>query len=265
MHDPDTTQRLTDTTLHFPEDTKQTINSINWISAALSDAGCVRQHNEDSMLERPDLGLWVVADGMGGYEAGDVASQMVVNALKDIPPEQKISKRVEEIEKRLLSVHAELQRMGEERSTTAGTTVIVLQAYSRHCVVMWAGDSRIYLYRQGKLRQFTQDHSLVDELVQRGEISPQEAENHPQANVITRAVGAHGPLFIDMDIMEVREGDVFLLCSDGLNKEVGDKEIETIMDQGDEHAVANKLIELVLKRGARDNVTVQVVRFGING
>jgi protein phosphatase len=256
MHDPEITQPMKNDTEKNP--------GISWTSSGRTETGCVRKHNEDAVLERPDLFLWVVADGMGGYDAGDVASRMIVESLNDIPPTDKLSKRVDDIEDRILAVHDQLMDMGQKNGITAGSTVLVLQGHVRHCLVLWAGDSRAYLFRENTLTHFSRDHSYVDEMVARGEIRLQDSHNHSQANVITRAVGASDPLILDLDMMEVQDGDIFLMCSDGLNKEVSDEEIQKVMALGDEHQITSKLMELALERGARDNVTVQAVRYRIN-
>ena len=236
-----------------------------WSSAGISHQGCKRTHNEDALMERPDLNLWVVADGMGGYEAGDVASQMVIAGFDAMPECERMSQRVDFIEQQMLQVHKKLQRLGEERGTICGSTLMVLLGDRRHAVIMWAGDSRAYLFRKGGFRQISQDHSYVQDLLQRGEISAAEAESHPQANVITRAVGASGPLYVDMEIFDVEDGDTFLLCSDGLDKELSASDMENMMAGGEVGDIAQKLLDCALERGARDNVTVQVVRYLAHG
>lgn len=160
MHDAEMTQPM-------KENSQKDIR-MTWTSSGRTDTGSVRKHNEDAILERPDINLWVVADGMGGYEAGDVASRMIVDALKDIPPTEKLSRRIDDIEDRILTAHNQLLEMGKQKEITVGSTVMVLQGHARHCVIIWAGDSRAYLFRDNQLTQFSKDHSYVDEMVERG-------------------------------------------------------------------------------------------------
>ena len=197
---------------------------------------------------------------MGGHNAGEIASQMIAGNLGEIQETPVLSAYVDAIEDSLISAHKELLSLGAEKEDIAGSTVVALLAGNRHGLVMWAGDSRLYLHRQGRLTQLTEDHSYVDDLVERGEISREEAETHPQANVITRAVGAGETLYLDMDVTEVQDGDVFLLCSDGLYREVSEEEICNILANESLFDIARELIDLTLSRGAKDNVTVVVVR-----
>jgi protein phosphatase len=247
--------------MNEPNHKRQKKNSFHWTSRSISHEGRVRKINEDSHLDRSDANLWVVADGMGGHDAGDVASQMIVEYMRKVRFDPVLSTFVNSIEDSLLAVHEKLQNMGAKRDIVAGSTVVVLIAHKRHCLIMWAGDSRIYLFRQGQLTQLTEDHSYVDEMVKRGKIRAEDAETHAQANVITRAVGAGDALYLDVDIIDVRDGDTFLLCSDGLNKEVTDGEISRIMGKNKSvRSAAQELIDSTLSRGARDNVTAAVVR-----
>ena len=235
--------------------------ALSWSSCAISDTGKVRKHNEDSMLERPDIGLWVVADGMGGHAAGDVASQMIVSSLKKVHEGVELNRIVNDIEDRLIEVNKKLIEKANQstRKTTIGSTVVVLLAYSKYCVYLWAGDSRIYRMRNNQLRQITTDHSQVEMYVERGLISREEAAVHPHANMITRAVGAMDDLFLDMDIQEIQSKDRYLLCSDGLTKHITDFEIEDILKEGSHTETCKTLVDLTLDRGAGDNVTVIVV------
>ena len=238
----------------------KTTNHV-WSSFGLSDKGKVRKHNEDSMLARPEIGLWVVADGMGGHFAGDVASQMIVNSLKDIHTGSKLNSYINDIEDRLLAVNKRLLEKAQQTNnkTTIGSTVVILLTYGKYCVYIWAGDSRIYRVRKGQLRQMSTDHSQVEMYVEKGLISREEALTHPHGNMITRAVGASEELFLDMDIQTLAKNDRFLLCSDGLTKHVADMEIQDILGDGTPQEACTTLINLTLERGAVDNVTAIVV------
>jgi serine/threonine protein phosphatase PrpC len=219
----------------------------------------VRRINEDSLLDRSDIGMWVVADGMGGHAAGDVASQLIVSALDKIEPASTLGAFVERIEDALLSVNEHLVTMSSQTQQTSGSTVVVLLAFDRLCVVMWAGDSRAYRLRNGELTQLTSDHSHIELYVEQGLISRDEAAMHPAGNLITRAVGAAPELCLEMDAAEMAHGDRYLLCSDGLDKHLTHSEIAQILGRGDPDVAAQKLLDMTLERGAADNVTLTVV------
>jgi serine/threonine protein phosphatase PrpC len=239
----------------------KTDGAYSWASTGISDTGKVRKHNEDSLLERPEIGLWVVADGMGGHAAGDVASQMIVSALKKVHEGIELNRYINDIEDRLIEVNKKLIDKANEsaRKVTIGSTVVVLLAYGKYCVYVWAGDSRLYRLRNGSLRQMTIDHSQVEMYVERGLITREEAATHPHGNMITRAVGATDDLFLDMDIQEMQSKDRYMLCSDGLTKHITDFEIEDILGEGTHEQACKTLIDLTLERGAGDNVSVIVV------
>jgi serine/threonine protein phosphatase PrpC len=240
---------------------KKQPTALSWSSSGISNTGKVRKHNEDSMLERPEIGLWVVADGMGGHAAGDVASQMIVSSLKKVHEGLELNRIVNDIEDRLIEVNKKLVEKASQsaQKTTIGSTVVALLAYGKYCVYMWAGDSRLYRLRNNQLRQITTDHSQVEMYVERGLISREEAAVHPHGNMITRAVGATDELFLDMDIQELQSKDRYLLCSDGLTKHITDFEIEDILKEGPHSETCKTLIDLTLDRGAGDNVTVIIV------
>lgn len=221
----------------------------------------VRKLNEDACLELTARGIWAVADGMGGHAAGDYASRSVVEALATLAEPNSLGDAVSAIHARLQAVN---KRLGEEarmrREKVIGSTAVVLLAYAAHAVIVWAGDSRAYRYRQESLQQMTRDHSQVEELVAQGLISRQQAQHYPGSNVITRAVGVMDPLELDTEMIDVQEDDIFMLCSDGLYNEVSDSEIREALSAGDCQYSCRVLVERALSRGARDNVTVVVVR-----
>lgn len=234
---------------------------LSWSSYGISEVGKVRKHNEDSMLERPEVGLWAVADGMGGHAKGDVASQMVIDSLRKVHEGLHLSRFVDDIEDRILTVNKKLLQKASEsaKRVTIGSTVVILLTYDKYCVYMWAGDSRIYRLRESELRQISTDHSQVELYVEQGLISREDALLHPHGNMITRAVGAMDNLFLDMDIQEIAAGDRYLLCSDGLTKHLTDPEIEEFLEQGTAEECCKLLIETTLSRGAGDNVTAIIV------
>lgn len=232
--------------------------AFRWSSQAFTHVGTVRKVNEDSYLERPDLGLWVVADGMGGHAAGDVASRKIVESLGTLPEIDDLAGLVDQVEDRLEQVNADLIQLARDiRKKTIGSTVIALAIRGGYAVAAWAGDSRLYRHRAGKIAQLTQDHAFVEELVEVGLLSRAEAEQHPQANRITRAIGAAEQVFVDFEIFALRSGDRFLLCSDGLYKEMSEADIgATLAADGNQ---AQQAVELAVSRGARDNVTVVTI------
>ena len=235
--------------------------TFSWISYGKTDVGKARKLNEDSMLVRPDVGMWAVADGMGGHEAGDVASQMVVSTLNEIQLGSSLEKYINDIEDALVNVNKKLIEIAHqgEKPTTCGSTVVVMLAYEKYCAFLWAGDSRLYRIRDNKINQLTTDHSQVQLYVEQGLISKEEAESHPHANMITRAVGATEDFVLDVDMQEMEKGDRYLLCSDGLTKHIPDFDFEKMLAKGDVEKKCSELIDLTLARGAKDNVTAVLV------
>ncbi len=231
---------------------------LAWRSVHRSDPGKVRQLNEDALLDRADLGLWMVADGMGGHSAGDLASQTIVEAMETLQPQgESLGFLAGEIEHRLQQVNRRLQQESQRRgSGIIGSTVVLLLAHEDYCLYLWAGDSRIYLYRRGNLRQLSRDHSQVEEQLEgvfAGEHPPGAASI---ANYITRAVGAGDTLELEAELIEPCAGDCFLLCSDGLNKELADSEIAAVLERYPLREAAARLLAQCLERGAKDNVTL---------
>lgn len=233
---------------------------LRWQSAAATHVGTVRQVNEDACLDRPEIGLWLVADGMGGHQAGDVASRMIVDSFRDMPAPGNRDGFLEAILDRLQTVNGELQRYAAENGAdVVGSTVALLFGFDAQVSCLWAGDSRIYRLRDGEMRQLTRDHSKVEELVSLGLVDREDADSHPAGNVITRAVGAAESLAVDVVSHELRPGDRFMLCSDGLNKTVSDAEIADILQHRGCAEAPKALIYRALDCGARDNVTAAVV------
>jgi len=235
--------------------------SLKWCSASASAAGNVRTHNEDAVLELPAAGLWVVADGMGGHRAGDVAAQSIVEGLGTVQRPQRFSQFLDEVEDRLRQVNANLYQTAAVRGGTIGSTVAALLAFDRHCVSVWAGDSRIYRRRGGVLTCITRDHSAVQELLDRGALAPQDAASHNAVNVITRAVGATSELCLDIELRTLRHDDRYLLCSDGLYKELSEADISEGLSEHDAASACKALMGRALAGVCGDNVSVVVVDF----
>lgn len=233
-----------------------TANGSPLHSVGLSHVGRVRQLNEDAWLARPDLGLWAVADGMGGHSRGDLASRTVVESLGRLALATDARSHLRAVEDALGWAHAELHRRASGTGDLCGSTAVVLLAFGRHYAVVWAGDSRAYRLRAGRLERLTRDHSAVEEMVGHGLLTPAEARVHPFRNRITRAVGIEGPLALDRHQGELAPGDVLLLCSDGLTGHLDDDEIAGMIAGRPLETAAQALIEATLADGATDNVTV---------
>jgi serine/threonine protein phosphatase Stp1 len=235
---------------------------MGYRSTARTHIGTVRQRNEDAVLDRAEIGLWAVADGAGGHERGDYASARIVETLAAIDATYSGARLVQEVRARLGRVHNELRA----KATVLGpdalicTTVVALLIDAGEVRVLWAGDSRLYLMRAGRLRQLTRDQSYVQDLVDNGEITREEATGHPLSNIVTNLVGGSDELILEERYDRLEPGDILLLCSDGLSGTVSDAEIAEML--GDPlSTAADRLIECALAQGARDNVSVVVVEY----
>lgn len=235
---------------------------IHWFSGARTDVGAVREINEDALILRPRIGLWAVADGMGGHEVGDVASRMIVDALEQVETADQLSQFVDQVEQCLIDVNRQILDYSDLMfdSATMGSTLVALMIRGRVGVCIWAGDSRLYRLRNHQLTQISRDHSHVQELLDMGAISPEEAANHPNANIITRAIGVEDEGFVDITVFNTQIGDTFLLCSDGLYNAVNEERIATILTGRDAQQAAEALVDASLENGAPDNVSVVVVK-----
>ena len=239
----------------------ETLPAWQWHSSAMTSVGKVRKKNEDSYLDHPAAGLWVVADGMGGHWAGELASKTVVEALTALAVGNDLESSLSEASDRLRAVNDRLLAMAEEEGVdrTMGSTVVAMLARENRGAAIWAGDSRLYRLRGQMFTQLTRDHSLVEELVRQGTVPKPGAEQGMNLNVITRAVGAQQELVLDTITFQAEADDVYLLCSDGLVREMQDEEISSILRWHERDRCARALVDLALERGARDNVTVVVV------
>lgn len=236
-------------------------NPFRWTSASRSHAGRVREVNEDACLEQPGRGLWAVADGMGGHSLGEFASRLAIRSLADLPPPQNLKQYVVLALDRLQGANRRLRDEAARRDVQViGTTIAALLVSQRECACLWAGDSRIYLYRNGRLRQLTRDHSELEAVRSRRARKTDDTLHLPPSNVITRALGAEDTIEIDCETIEVLDGDVFLLCSDGLSNEVADAAIEHTLLPGNCQQASQELLELALEHGGRDNITAVVAR-----
>jgi type VI secretion system protein ImpM len=217
-------------------------------SAAATDVGRVRDINQDSFIERTEVGIWAVADGLGGHSHGEVASRMVCDALADVVPNSSFDEVIEATRQRVSEVNEELVRAATRavNAVSSGSTVVALLTRGTRCAVLWAGDSRAYRWREGRLEQLTRDHSLAE---LEGAVS----------TAITRAVGGEPTLLLDLYRDRVHAGDRFLLCSDGLTRTVPDSQIRAWMEHDDIRGAVDGLIQATLDAGAPDNVTALIV------
>ncbi len=228
----------------------------------LTDPGKVRKNNEDSLLvgEGRDETLFVVADGIGGFEAGEVASSIAVDVLKDVGPSESLEDAIREANRRILAA-----ARGDARFHGMGTTVVAMRfggtGEEPIAQISHVGDSRAYLLRGGELKPVTEDHSLVAELVRSGDLTRDQASEHPQKNLITRALGADEEVDVDTVVLPVEPGDRLLLCSDGLSDMVPEPWMLTILTSNPENPerAVRALVSAALEAGGADNVTVVVV------
>jgi type VI secretion system protein ImpM len=236
-----------------------TRTGFTWRCSSATSTGNVRGHNEDALLERPDVGLWVVADGMGGHNAGDVASNMIVQSLAGVVRHSSPSAQLDEVEDRLREVNRELyQASVDSQAGMSGSTIVALLALERYCLSIWAGDSRVYRSRDGSLEQITRDHSEAQEMRDGGMGDSPEALT---SNVITRAVGGSQELFLDIELRELRNHDRYLLCSDGLYRELSDADMAHHLTGNDPEGACKALMRQALSGACSDNVSVIVVQF----
>jgi serine/threonine protein phosphatase PrpC len=235
-------------------------------TGCLSHVGLQRKLNEDSVLAKPEIGLWAVADGMGGHGGGDVASRTVVEALRTLAPSASAAYLLSEFERRIMGVNSDLRALALTRETAVvGTTLIALLVHGAHYACVWCGDSRAYLRRDGALSRVSRDHSEVQELIDRGLLDEEEARAWPRRNVVTRALGANEQAELELVDGPIHAGDRFLLCSDGLTTHVRDKEIAALIASGEPQKACDDLLHLTLDRGASDNISIIIIDCNQNG
>jgi serine/threonine protein phosphatase PrpC len=231
-------------------------------TATLTDTGRKRRHNEDAFVAEPPL--FAVADGMGGAQAGELASSLAAAALKDSQQpggggEERVDELIQQANRRVY------ERQSQDAAASGmGTTMTVALVEDGRVAIGHVGDSRAYLIRGGSLEQLTEDHSLVAELVRSGRLSPEEAEGHPQRSVITRALGTDPDVDVDTFSVETKAGDLFLICSDGLTSMVDDETIlaEVARNREDLESAAKALVRAANKGGGEDNITVVFFEIG---
>ena len=227
--------------------------------AALTDVGRARQGNEDSFLERSPL--FVVADGMGGARAGEVASGIAVQTFDDEPaPDASPEERLASVAR---AANSRIHQMADDDSSYAGmgTTFTAVLVTGNEVAIGHVGDSRLYRLRNGELERLTHDHSLVEEFVRQGKLTPEEAEVHPQRSIITRALGPEPHVEVDTFTYPARDGDVYLACSDGLTGMISEAEVARILREAPSLDQASReLVDAANANGGRDNITVVLFR-----
>jgi len=236
--------------------------TMRWFSAGATHPGVVRSMNQDAFLDRPDIGLWAVADGMGGHASGERASRLVVEELARLPAPELLGRSVRHAECLITEANRRLIDEADARGEEIiGTTVVVLLAMGAACALLWVGDSRMYRLRDDRLEQLTQDHTEVQQWVSEGKLSAEQAESHPYAGVLSRAVGAEDEINVDSVLETLLHGDRYLLCSDGLTKELTHERIQQLLGSGEPREVVQILVQNACAAGGRDNVTAVVVDF----
>ena len=248
-----------------------------FVHVEVTDVGKVRDHNEDAIGSQPDIGLWVLADGMGGYNAGEVASGIAVKTIiEQVAAACKTAKRAE-IEtgtgymRQTIVLRDAVLRANKVINQTAqsqpqcegmGTTLVACLFYDNRVSIAHVGDSRLYRLRGNRFEQITMDHSLLQELVDRGFYSQEEAQRSTNRNYVTRALGVEANVDVEIQEAEVQKGDYFLMCSDGLPDMVEDEDIHLTIStfNNDVRTVGEQLIKLTNDNGGRDNVSVILVR-----
>lgn len=232
-------------------------------AGAATHVGKVRRLNEDNFLVASARGMWAVADGMGGHEAGDLASRVVIEELNAIGAPSTAAELLASCESSMMAANRRLNELSEQRGgATVGTTVAILLAFDTFYAGVWSGDSRIYRIRRQQIEQISLDHSEIQELVSEGKINADEARKWPRRNVITRAIGVREDPELEIKSGTLEAGDIFILCTDGLTTHVDDAEILALATQHGPQQACDRLVALTLDRGASDNVTVIAVQFG---
>lgn len=232
-------------------------------AAGRTDTGPVRDHNEDALALNPPAQMWAVADGMGGHSRGDFASAALKRAVEGAPAIPDPAAQLQDLIGRVAEVNARLRAEAAASGAAAiGSTLVSLLTAGPHGLFAWIGDSRGYLLRAHVLKQITKDHSVVQALIERGQLAPEEAESHPHAHVLTRAVGAADQAEFEFAQVELQRGDRALLCSDGLTRTLPEARIAALLAGAPSvEAAADALVAAALDARAQDNVTAVVVEF----
>ncbi|MGI3130491.1 PP2C family protein-serine/threonine phosphatase [Halopseudomonas pachastrellae] len=237
---------------------------IHWDSASQTHTGKVRSRNEDAVLDRRAHSLWAVADGMGGHQNGALASRMIVEQLADLPLGANLDQNQRRVRQALHQVNHRLTQdltlCAGEPAPLIGSTVVAVATYGMRAVCLWAGDSRCYLWRRQKLYLLSKDHTLAQQLINGANMNPAQAAQHPSAQALTRAVGAHEILRLDVTEFNLQVGDRLLLCSDGLYRTLTVRQLNHALALPSAREAVEHLFAEVLQGAASDNLSAIVIR-----
>ncbi len=238
---------------------------------AVTDVGLIREINQDCMFAGSieSFPLYIVADGMGGHNAGEIASSMAVDIIEKVFTVNKDKLISEEsikqtIEEAIVTANEKIYLQSKKIPDYAGmgTTITLAYIFENKIYIGHVGDSRAYFITKDEIKQITDDHSLVNELIKNGSITPEEAINHPQKNLITRAVGTSSDIQLDFYVLDYKPNDILIICSDGLTNMLNDDDIMKLIKSEDDIDIAcNNLISIANENGGRDNITVIVIKF----
>jgi serine/threonine protein phosphatase Stp1 len=245
---------------YIAQNDQQSPISFKISSNGVTHTGHVRTRNEDSILVNDDEQVWIVADGMGGHHAGDFASQTITNNLSLFKQHASLDDSILLLEENILNSNSIIRKKSYKlgRNATIGSTVVCVYIWNNLLFTFWAGDSRLYRYRNSELERLTEDHSYVEELVRMGKIEARDAEEHPAANVVLKAVGIDDRLSLDLEYYELEDGDIYLICSDGLYKDLDETQIAPIIEarSDDMKALSEALLDKSLNAGGTDNTSI---------
>lgn len=238
-------------------------------SSGVTHTGKVRERNEDSILLLEEENLWLVADGMGGHQAGDFASKTITRNLGLYKQQNSLEDSILLLEENLLNSNAIIREKSSKmgKNATIGSTVVCVYVWHNFLFIFWAGDSRLYRFRKNQIERLTDDHSYVEELVRMGKIEADAAESHPAANVVLKAVGIDDELCLDFDYVEIEDSDIFIICSDGLYKDLDQDRITSLIQENsnDMAVLTNTLLSHSLDAGGTDNTSIITIKANIQG
>ena len=239
---------------------RQSVSGLTVSSHGVTDRGHFRAQNEDSILLLPEESIWVVADGMGGHHAGGFASQTITQNMSLFKQQSALEDSISLVEENLMHSNTIIREETLKLSTdvTIGSTVVAIYIWSKYIFAFWAGDSRLYRYRDKQLERLTEDHSYVEELVKMGKIEAKDAETHPAANVVLNAVGIEDDFRSDFNYFEIQDGDIYIICTDGLYKDLAEFKISKIIEQNSNDLVqlTQCLLRSSLDAGGSDNTSI---------
>jgi protein phosphatase len=250
--------------LYKNQSTSEAPSNFHIDSNGITDTGHVRTRNEDSYLVLPDQNLWAVADGMGGHQAGDFASQAITQNLGLFKQTDSLADSILSLEENLIDSNAVIRKKADKlgKNTTIGSTFVCAYIWQDFLFTFWAGDSRLYRFRDGQLNRLTEDHSYVEELVKMGKIEAKDAEAHPASNVVLRAVGIDDTLRLDFEYFDINDDDIYIICSDGLYKDLVEDKISAIIQENndDMEILAQLLLSSSLDAGGTDNTSIITIK-----